>query len=83
MMRMAEPPFENVFGADRAQITKADLEREDWSRLLIPAGEAGAICAGTTFWHLFEKGPVVAVFEDRLEGHAILEACAEARRRLH
>jgi hypothetical protein len=34
------------------------------------------------FWQLLAEGqPVIAYFEDHLEGHAVVEAYSEARRR--
>jgi hypothetical protein len=70
-----------VFGADRAQITVGEAEAEDWPRVYVRSGGVAALCDGTTFWKLLSKGPVIAYFENRLEGHAVVEAYAEARRR--
>jgi hypothetical protein len=74
-------PLVIVFGCDRASITVAEAVREDWPRVYVSAGGVAALCAGRTFWDLLAEGPVIAYFENRLEGHAVVEAYAEARRR--
>jgi hypothetical protein len=74
-------PLMIVFGCDRARITVEEAEREGWPKLFVPDGGVDALCNGTLFWRLLEKGPVIAYFANRLEGHAILEAYSEARRR--
>ena len=81
MVCMADPPLVVVFGCDRARITIEEAEREDWPRVYIRAGGVAALCDGNSFWRLLAEGPVVGIFESRLEGHAVLEAYDEARRR--
>ena len=76
-----KPPFMVVFGSDRYEITVAEVEREDWPRVFVRRGGVAAFCTADTFWRLLDRGPVVAVFEDRVEGCAIIEAYAQARRR--
>ena len=41
------------------------------------AGGVAAFCADQTFWRLLAEGPVVCVFENHIEGHAIIEAYGE------
>jgi hypothetical protein len=78
---MSGRPLMIVFGADRARITEAEAEREDWPRVFVRAGCVAALSADRRFWELLSEGPVVALFEDHREGHAVLEAYTEARRR--
>jgi hypothetical protein len=59
------------------------VERSDWPCLYVRRGGVAAFCAADTFWRLLDKGPVVAVFENRGEGHAVIEAYEAERRRLH
>jgi hypothetical protein len=53
---MAPPAFMVVFGADRAQITTAEVNREDWSRFFV-----AALCAGRSFWQLLADGRLLPV----------------------
>jgi hypothetical protein len=80
MICEGDGPLLVVFGAGvEGPIAVAEVERSDWPRRFVRRGGIGAFCAD--FWRLVAKGPVAVWFEDRLEGYAIVEAYAEARRR--
>jgi hypothetical protein len=76
------PPLIVVFGVDaEGPIAVAEVDRGDWPKVFVARGAVAEFCADNTFWKLLAEGPVVCVFENHIEGHAIIEAYAEVRRR--
>jgi hypothetical protein len=82
MICEVDDPLMVVFGSDaEGPIAVAEVERSEWLRFYIRAGGVAAFCADQTFWRLLAEGPVVCVFEDHIDAHAIVDAYLEARRR--
>jgi hypothetical protein len=78
----AEPPTVVVFGGTGTVRAVTGDEVEE-AHLFVRRGGIAALCGDRTFWQLLACGPVVVEFECHREAHAIIEAFAEAQRRLH